>query len=68
MTAVSTKLVIYVPKTLLAYQCAKVELLVEELVSELSSTEDAERQMEILQQIGEYNRTRAVLNNELGRV
>ena len=42
MTAVSTKLVIYVPKTLLAYQCAKVELLVEELVSELSSTEDAE--------------------------
>ena len=68
MTAVSTKLVIYVPKTLLAYQCAKVELLVEQLVSELSSTEDAERQMEILQQIGEYNRTRAVLNNELGRV
>ena len=68
MTAVSTKLVIYVPKTLLAYQCSKVELLVEQLVSELSSTEDAERQMEILQQIGEYNRTRAVLNNELGRV
>ena len=68
MTAVSTKLVIYVPKTLLAYQCAKVELLVEQLVSELSSTEDVERQMEILQQIGEYNRTRAMLNNELGRV
>ena len=68
MTAVSTKLVIYVPKTLLAYQCAKVELLVEELVAELSTCEDAERQMEILQQIGEYNRTRAVLNNELGRV
>ena len=68
MTAVSTKLVIYVPKTLLAYQCAKVELLVEELVSELSAAEDAERQMEILQQIGEYNRTRTVLNNELGRV
>lgn len=68
MTAVSTKLVIYVPKTLLAYQCAKVELLVEELVAELSTCEDAERQMEILQQIGEYNRTRTVLNNELGRV
>ena len=68
MTAVSTKLVIYVPKTLLAYQCAKVELLVEERVAELSTCEDAERQMEILQQIGEYNRTRAVLNNELGRV
>lgn len=68
MTAVSTKLVIYVPKTLLAYQCAKVELLVEELVDELSTCEDAERQMEILQQIGEYNRTRTILNNELGRV
>ena len=68
MTAVSTKLVIYVPKTLLAYQCAKVELLVEELVAELSTCEDAERQMEILHQIGEYNRTRTILNNELGRV
>ena len=68
MTAVSTKLVIYVPKTLLAYQCAKVELLIEELVAELSTCEDAERQMEILQQIGEYNRTRTILNNELGRV
>ena len=68
MTAVSTKLVIYVPKTLLAYQCAKVELLVEELVAELSTCEYAERQMEILQQIGEYNRTRTILNNELGRV
>jgi DNA primase len=68
MTAVSTKLVIYVPKTLLAYQCAKVELLVEELVAELSTCEDAERQMEILQQIGEYNRTRTILNNDLGRV
>lgn len=68
MTAISTKLVIYVPKTLLAYQCAKVELLVEELVAELSTCEDAERQMEILQQIGEYNRTRTILNNELGRV
>ena len=68
MTAVSTKLVIYVPKTLLAYQCAKVELLVEELVAELSTCEDAERQMEILQQIGEYNRTRTILNNELGKV
>ena len=68
MTAVSTKLVIYVPKTLLAYQCAKVELLVEELVAELSTCEDAERQVEILQQIGEYNRTRTILNNELGRV
>ena len=68
MTAVSTKLVIYVPKTLMSYQCTKVELLINELMAELSSTEDQDRQMEILTQISEYNRTRTILNKELGRV
>ena len=68
MTAVSTQLVIYVPKTLMSYQCTKVELLINELMAELSSTEDQDRQMEILTQISEYNRTRTILNNELGRV
>lgn len=68
MTAVSTQLVIYVPKTLMSYQCTKVELLINELMAELSSTEDQDRQMEILTQISEYNRTRTILNKELGRV
>ena len=68
MTAVSTQLVMYVPKTLMSYQCTKVELLINELMAELSSTEDQDRQMEILTQISEYNRTRTILNKELGRV
>ena len=68
MTAVATQLVIYVPKTLLSYHCRKVELLIQELTAELSTTEDVDRQLEILTEISEYNRARATLNNELGRV
>ena len=68
MTAVTTQLVIYVPKTLLSYQCRKVELMIDELTKELSVTEDAEKQVEILMKITDLNRTRAALNNELGRV
>ena len=68
MTAVTTQLVIYVPKTLLSYQCRKVELLIQQLTAELTATEDVDRQLDILQQISEYNRTRTTLNNELGRV
>ena len=68
LTAVSTKLVIYVPKTLLTYQVKKVELLLKGLTDELAVTSDPTRQVEIMTRIGEYNRARTRLNNELGRV
>ena len=68
LTAVSTRLVIYVPKTLLTYQVKKVELFLKELTAELSRTEDPDRQVEIMTRIGEYNKARTRLNNELGRV
>ena len=68
LTAVSTKLVIYVPKTLLTYQVKKVELYLKDLTAELSRTEDMDRQIEIMAKIGEYNKARTRLNNELGRV
>ena len=68
LTAVSTKLVIYVPKTLLTYQVKKVELLLRGLTDELAATSDPECQFEIMTRIGEYNRARTRLNNELGRV
>ena len=68
LTAVSTRLVIYVPKTLLTYQVKKVELYLKELTSELEQTDDSARQMEIIGKIGEYNKARIVLNTELGRV
>ena len=67
-TAVSTKLVIYVPKTLLTYQVKKVELFLKELTAELSSTSDPDRQVEIMTRISEFNKARTRLNNELGRV
>ena len=68
LTAVSTKLVMYVPKTLKTYQVKKVELFLKELTAELSRTEDPDRQVEIMTRIGEYNKARTRLNNELGRV
>ena len=68
LTATATRLVIYVPKTLLTYQCKKVELESRRLTDELAVTTDAGRQMEILATLGEYNRLRTRLNNELGRV
>ena len=68
LTAVSTRLVMYVPKTLLTYQVKKVELYLKELTAELSRTEDPDRQIEIMTRIGEYNKARTRLNNELGRV
>ena len=68
LTAVSTRLVMYVPKTLLTYQVKKVELFLKELTAELSRTEDPERQVEIMTRIGEFNKARTRLNNELGRV
>ena len=68
LTAVSTRLVIYVPKTLLTYQVKKVELFLKELTAELARTDDPQRQIEIMTRIGEYNKARTRLNNELGRV
>ena len=68
MTSTSTKLVMYVPKTLLTYQVKKVELYLKELTAELTRTEDPDRQIEIMTRIGEFNKARTRLNNELGRV
>ncbi len=68
MTATSTRLVQYIPKTLLAYQCKKVEIILKNLTSQLAAEPDPARQIEILSKIGDYNRARTKLNNELGRV
>ncbi len=68
LTATSTKLVQFIPKALLAYQCKKVELILRDLTSRLASETDPQRQVDILARIGEYNKARTRLNNELGRV
>ena len=68
LTATSTKLVQFIPKALLAYQCKKVELLLRDLTSSLAAERDPDRQVELLSRISEYNKARTRLNNELGRV
>ncbi len=68
LTTNDTRLVIYVPKCLMTYQCRKFEVLIKELTAELEATDDAGRQLGILAKIEEYNRARTRLNNELGRV
>ena len=68
LTTNDTRLVIYVPKCLMTYQCRKLEVMIRELSAELTATEDAEKQIEILSRIEDCNRARTRLNNELGRV
>ena len=68
LTAVSTRLVQFVPRALMTYQCKKVELILQELTMKLQNTQDEAEMEEILRQISDYNRARTRLNTELGRV
>ena len=68
LTATSTRLVMYVPKSLMSYQCRKIEAVLQDLMNDLAKEEDPERQGEILKRIGEFNKARTRLNNELGKV
>ena len=68
MTAASTRLTMYVPKSLLAYQCKRVDLQVKEKMEALGSVADSDAQLSLLTEINALNRIRAMLNNELGRV
>ncbi len=68
MTATSTKLVQFIPKALMAYHCKKVEMILKDLTAQLAVETDEGRQMEIMAKIGDYNRAKTKLNNELGRV
>ena len=68
LTAVTTRLVQFVPRSLLAYQIRKVELILKELTASLVAETDEARQVDILTKISDYNKARTRLNNELGRV
>jgi DNA primase len=67
LTAASTRLVLYVPKALMAYQCRRLELLLKSKVKELE-TSSPDRQLALLEEITSINKMRTMLNNELGRV
>ena len=68
LTAVTTRLVQYVPRALLVYQSRKVELILKGLMADLTAETDEVRQVELLTKISDFNKARTRLNNELGRV
>ena len=68
MTATATMLVQFVPKALMIYQVKKLDKMISDLMSGLSTNEDLEAQVEILTRISDLTRTRTMLNKELGRV
>ena len=67
LTAASTRLVQYVPKSLMAYQCRRIELLIKAKTKELETASQDELEA-LLAEITSLNKMRTMLNNELGRV
>ena len=68
MTAAATRLVMFVPKSLLVYQAKRVEMDVKDKTEEFQQTQDPEKQMALLAEITALNKVRTAINNELGRV
>lgn len=68
MTSEVTWLAHYVPKSLMAYQCRRLEYELKNLTVQLEQVTDLESQMEIMQRITSLNKLRTKINNELGRV
>ena len=68
LTTNDTRLVMYVPKCLMTYQCRKLEEMVKDLSAQLGAEKDLQKQIEIIARISDCNRARTRLNNELGRV
>lgn len=67
LTAASTRLIQYVPKSLMAYQCRRIELLIKAKTKELETASPDELEA-LLAEITSLNKMRTMLNNELGRV
>ena len=68
MTSAATRLVMFVPKSLLVYQAKRVEMDVQEKTAEVQQTQDLERLSQLLAEINALNKVRTTINNELGRV
>ena len=69
MTSRSTMLVIYVPKSVLAYKARRVEEMLKKYSSMLeTASEDVQGQMDLLEKIDALNRTRNKISRKLGRV
>ena len=69
LTSKSTMLVMYVPKSVMAYQNRLIEKMLAEYDAKLEAAEDdIAAQMEILKVMDGLNKTRTNINNRLGRV
>ena len=68
LTANTTRLVMFVPKSLMAYQIKKLDKMISELMTNLTSDSDLEDQLSTLAKIKDLTTTRTMINNELGRV
>ena len=69
LTSKSTMLVMYVPKSVMAYQSRRIEKMLTEYDAKLESAgDDVAAQMDILKVMDGLNKARKNLNNRLGRV
>ena len=69
LTSKSTMLVMYVPKSVMAYQSRRIEKMLAEYDAKLESAgDDVAAQMDILKVMDGLNKARTNINNRLGRV
>ena len=68
LTSVATQLIIFVPKSILAYQGRRLDEMTRKLSDSLSSSEDPREQERILEKMNSLNRARTKINGKLGRV
>ena len=68
LTSVATQLIIFVPRSLLAYQGRRLDKMTRELSLSLASSPDPDEQVQILGRMNALNKARALINNKLGRV
>ena len=68
LTSVATQLIIFVPKSLLAYQGRRLAKMAAELSKSLAESADQSEQVRILEKMNALNKARTVINNKLGRV
>ena len=68
LTSVATQLIIFVPKSIFAYQGRRLDKMMKDLSAELASVQSADEQTAILKKMNTLNKARTVINNKLGRV
>ena len=68
LTSVATQLIIFVPKSIYAYQVRRLDKMMQELTASLAETQTAEEQMSIMTKMNMLNKARTKINKKLGRV